>query len=116
VDISDIKTIVFDIFSKRKKFVYDLKERTMLYLGFLGKAAKFCRCCPKTFKSMNHENKLFERAKASLEKECDIIELMDTMRWSKNYLKCVLERKQKLLLKFHNSNVIRINEGSSSDA
>jgi len=44
VDKSDINTILFEIFSKRKKFTYNLKERSRLYLGFLGKAYNFCRC------------------------------------------------------------------------
>jgi len=115
VDKGDIKSIIFDIFSKRKKFVYGLRERTRLYLGFLGKAAKFLRCRLSHFKQLIHENKLFERAKEQLEKECDIVEIMDQIRKSKNYLKCYLSRKQKFLLAFNDSNVIRAEGSESSD-
>jgi len=56
---------------------------------------------------MIHENKLFESAKAKLDKACDIFEITDSARKSKNYLRNALSLKQKILLKFDNGNVIR---------
>jgi len=72
--------IVFDILSKRKEFTYFLNERVRLYLGFLGKAYKIfrCRCCK--FAELIRTNKMFERAKDQLDKDCDIIEMMDQSR------------------------------------
>ena len=42
VDETDIRTMIFDILSSRKKFVYDAKERLTFYIGFLGPVFKFC--------------------------------------------------------------------------
>ena len=77
VDKTDVMTMVFDIFSKRKKFDYDLKERLMIYLGFLGPVFKFLRCRCFNYEYMIHVNKIFEMAKDRLEQDCDIIEVMD---------------------------------------
>ena len=41
--------MVFDIFSSRKKFTYDFRERLTLYFGFLGPVYKCLRC-----KCLNH--------------------------------------------------------------
>ncbi len=85
VDQSDIMTMVFDIFSKRKKFDYDIKERLMLYFGFLGPIFKFLRCRCFNYDHMIHVKKIFERAKYQLDTDCDIIEVMDQVRKSKNF-------------------------------
>ena len=77
VDKTDFMTMVFDIFSKRKKFDYDLKERLMIYFGFLGPVFKFLRCRCFNYEYMIHVNKIFEMAKDRLEQDCDIIEVMD---------------------------------------
>jgi len=62
IDNEDISNITFDIFSTKKKFVYDLRERIMLYFGFL---APIIKCCPwgKSYhEEMNRVNKIFEQA------------------------------------------------------
>ena len=51
VDVTDIMTMVFDIFSKRKNFDYNTTERLMLYLGFLGPVLRFLRC-----RSLNYDH------------------------------------------------------------
>ncbi len=85
VDDTDIMTMAFDIFSKRKKFEYDLKERFMIYFGFFGPMLKYLRCKCLNYERMIHVNKIFERAKERLETDCDIIEVMDQVRKSKNF-------------------------------
>jgi len=85
VDKSDIKTITFDIFSKRIQFDYELNVRVLLYLGFLGKVFQFLRCRVVNFELMNRVNKLFDKAVNRLNKECDIVEMMDQTRKSKNF-------------------------------
>ena len=85
VDQSDIMTMVFDIFSKRKKFDYDLKERIILYFGFLGPVFKYLRCRCFNYDHMIHVKKIFEKAKGRLDRDCDIIEVMDQVRKSKNF-------------------------------
>jgi hypothetical protein len=57
VDQSDIMTIVFDIFSKRKQFRYERKERIWLYLGFLAPVLKCFSC--RYFDNMIRVNKIF---------------------------------------------------------
>ncbi len=77
VDHSDIMTMVFDIFSKRKKFDYNIKEKLMLYFGFMFNVLKFLRCRCLNLEKIHHVNKIFERAKIRLDRDCDIIEVMD---------------------------------------
>lgn len=77
VDRSDIMTMVFDIFSKRKKFDYNIKEKLMLYFGFMFNVLKFLRCRCLNLENMHHVNKIFARAKIRLDRDCDIIEVMD---------------------------------------
>jgi len=115
VDKSDLLTIVFDIFSKRKQFTYYLTERVRLYLGFLGKACKILRCRICKLTELIRTNKMFERAKEQLDKDCDIIEMMDQARKSKNFQRNFLSHRQKILLKFDNGNVIREVESGSDD-
>jgi len=98
VDKGDLMNVVFEIFSKRKKFNYDLGERIRLYIGFVGPVCKFLRCCD--CKRMIQNNKLYEKAKERLEAECDIVEVMDQVRRSKNFQRNFLSRRQKILLKF----------------
>jgi len=49
---------------------------------------------------MIHVNKVFERAQDRLNKDTDIIEIMDQVRKSKNFQRNFLKREQKILLKF----------------
>ena len=104
VDKSDIMTIIFEIFSKRKEFDYALKERLMLYFGFLAPVFKCLRC--RCYDHMIQVNKIFEKAVGRLDDECDIIDVMDQIRKSKNFQRNFLTRQQKILLKFDHSNVI----------
>ncbi len=106
VDESDIMAMVFAIFSKRKKFQYNLKEKIMLYLGILGPVLRFLRCRCLNYDLMIHMNKIFGKAKDRLDKDCDIIEIMDQVRKSKNFQRNFLSRQQKILLKFDRSNLI----------
>jgi hypothetical protein len=85
VDGTDIMTMVFDIFSKRKKFDYPATERLMLYMGFLGPVLRFLRCRCLNYDHMINVKKKFEKAKYRLEQDCDIIEVMDQVRKSKNF-------------------------------
>jgi hypothetical protein len=100
VDDNDIKTMVFDIFSSRKKFTYDFRERLNLYMSFLGPVFKFLRCKCFNHERMIHNSKVFERAQDRLNKDADIIEIMDQVRKSKNFQRNFLTRQQKILLKF----------------
>ena len=77
--------MIFDIFSSRKKFDYFLNERVMLYLGWLGPVLKFLRCRCFNYDHMIHVKKIFEKAKDRLDQDCDIIEVMDQVRRSKNF-------------------------------
>jgi hypothetical protein len=108
-------TMAFDIFSKRKKFEYDLKERIMIYFGFMGPVFKFLRCKCFNYERMIHVKKIFERAKERLETDCDIIEVMDQVRKSKNFQRNFLSREQKILLKFDHSNIIAGESGSETE-
>ena len=111
---SDIQTIVFDIFRKRKQFEYELKERVWLYLGFLAPVLKCLNKCRRYwyFENMIEVNKIFEKAVSRLDNECDIIDVMEQVRKSKNFLRNHLRREQKILLKFDYSNVIDANSES----
>lgn len=44
IDDNDIRSIVFDIFSRRKKFMIDFGKRITLYFGFLAYLLRFFRC------------------------------------------------------------------------
>jgi hypothetical protein len=118
---SDIQTIVFDIFRKRRQFDYNIKERVWLYLGFLSPVLKCLHSCRKNwyFENMIEVNKIFEKAVSRLDNECDIIDVMEQVRKSKNFLRNHLRREQKILLKFDYSNVIDANseneEGSAEE-
>ena len=57
-------------------------------------------------------NKIFEKAVGRLDNECDIIDVMEQVRKSKNFLRNHLRREQKILLKFDYSNVIDANSES----
>ena len=116
VDKSDIMSIVFDIFSKRKKFDYDLKERLMLYFGFMGPVFKCCRCKCFNYEYMIKVNKNFEKAVGRLEDECDIIDVLDQVRKSDNFQRNFLTRQQKILLKFDHSNIIDANSQSEENS
>jgi hypothetical protein len=111
---SDIQTIVFDIFRKRKQFNYELKERVWLYLGFLAPVLKCLSKCRRYwyFENMIEVNKIFEKAVSRLDNECDIIDVMEQVRKSKNFLRSHLRHEQKILLKFDYSNVIDANSES----
>ncbi len=78
-------TMVLDIFSKRKKFEYNLKVRMILYLGFLGPILKCLRCRFFDYDHMIHMTKIFAKAKSRLDQDCNIIEIMDQVRKSKNF-------------------------------
>jgi len=93
VDKSDITTIIFDMFSKRKKFEYHLNERILLYMGFLGPVLKFFRCRCFNYDNMIRVNKMFKKAKAYLDSECDIIDIMDSVRKSNNFNQTFLTRQ-----------------------
>jgi len=107
VDNSDIMTMIFDIFSKRKKFAYGLDERIMLYCGRVGYVLRFCRCKCFNYDNIIRVNKLYEKAKGCLDDECDIIDIFGAVRKSKNFQKNFLTRQQKILLKYDCSNVIK---------
>ena len=113
VDESDIMTMVFDIFSKRKKFEYNLKERMILYLGFLGPILKCLRCRFFDYDHMIHMTKIFAKAKSRLDQDCNIIEIMDQVRKSENFQRNFLCRQQKILLKFDHSNIV---DGNSEES
>jgi len=53
----------------------------MLYFGFIGKFLP----CKYNFDQMNLVNKLFEKATKRIENECDILEVMDEVRRSRNF-------------------------------
>lgn len=99
-------TMIFDIFSSRKKFDYHLNERIMLYFGFLGPVLKCLRCRCFNYENILRVKKIFEKAKGCLDDECDIIDIMDQVRRSKNFQRNFLTRQQKILLKYDYSNVI----------
>ena len=85
VDEDDIKNMVFDIFSSRKKFNYDFSQRLGLYLNFklpiidcIKQGFIHClRCCRFVdYGRLMHNLKLYKKAGARLGKDCDIIEIM----------------------------------------
>ena len=57
-------------------------------------------------------NQIFEKAVGRLDNECDIIDVMEQVRKSKNFMRNHLRREQKILLKFDYSNVIDANSDS----
>jgi len=85
VDKNDIMTMIFDIFSRRKKFDYHLNERIMLYCGKLGPILRFFRCRCFNYNNIIRVNKIFEKAKGCLDNECDIIKMFDAVRKSQNF-------------------------------
>lgn len=85
VDGTDTLTMVFDIFSRRKVFDLHLNERIMIYFGFLGPILKILRCKFFNYQGMIHVKKIFEKARDRLDRDCDIIEIMDQVRKSKNF-------------------------------
>ena len=106
VDESDIKTMVFEIFSGRKKFVYGFKQRVNLYFGFLGKILKTMNCKMFDYDLMMHNRKVFSRATATIDKDCDIIDVMNCVRKTKNFTRNFMNREQKILMKFDQNNII----------
>jgi len=104
-------TVVFDIFSKRRRFNFDLENRCALYCGFVARMCKFLRCRSSSIDHINRINDMFEKAKGRMENECDIIEIMDQIRRSKNFQRNFLSHRQKILLKFDRSNVIYQDHG-----
>ena len=50
-----------------------------------------------------------------MEKECDIIDIMEQVRTSKNFLKNYLTREQKILLKYDHNNIIDGEKEESGD-
>ena len=44
VNDTDISTMIFEIFSSRKKFNYDFKNLLNLYMSYYAPMIKFCRC------------------------------------------------------------------------
>lgn len=61
---------------------------------------------------MIHNRKVFFDAKDKLEKDFDLIDVMNQVRKSKNFIKNFLSREQKILLRYDNSNII---DGVSDD-
>jgi len=98
--------MIFDMFSKRKKFEYHLNERIMLYMGFLGPVLKFLRCRCFNYDNMIRVNRMFNKAKDYLDEECDIIDIMNSVRKSNNFNQTFLTREQKILLRNVNNNII----------
>lgn len=78
----------------------------MLYFAFLGPILKFLRCRFFDYDHMIHMKKIFEKATSRVNEDCDIIEVMDQVRKSKNFQRSFLNRQQKILLKFDHSNII----------
>ena len=76
---------------------------------------KILRCRIIKLTELIRTNKMFERAKEQLDKDCDIIEIMDQTRKSKNFQRNFLSHKQKILLRFDNGNVIREVESESDN-
>ena len=114
VDGEDIKSIVFDIVSKRKMFDYGLSRRFMLYFGFL---APLIRCCSKEhYEEFTRVKKNFEKAVERLENECDIIDVFDRIRKADNFLRNFLTLQQKIMLKFDSHNVIQAKGSESEDS
>lgn len=81
----DIRTIVFDIFSRRKKFDFSVGKRITLYFGFIGYLLRFCRCKAFDTEGIIYNKKVFNRAKERIEKECDIGNVMDITRRYSNF-------------------------------
>ena len=78
----------------------------MLYFGFLGPVLKCLRCRCFNYENIIRVKKIFEKAKGCRDDECDIIDIMDQVRRSKNFQRNFLTRQQKILLKYDYSNVI----------
>ena len=55
----------------------------MLYFGFMARVFKCFRI--RCFDHMIQMNKIFEKAVGRLDDECDIIDVMDQVRKSKNF-------------------------------
>ena len=78
----------------------------ILYLGFLGPILKCLRCRFFDYDHMIHMTKIFAKAKSRLDQDCNIIEIMDQVRKSKNFQRNFLSRQQKILLRFDHSNIV----------
>jgi hypothetical protein len=54
--------MAFEIFSRRKRIVYGLKELFTLYMGFLTPILKCLRCRCFNLEKMLHNRRIFEKA------------------------------------------------------
>ena len=77
--------MVFEIFSGRKKFLYDFKQKLNLYFGHFGKIFKLMKCKLFDYDLMIHNKKVFKKASATIDKDCDIIDVMNCVRKTKNF-------------------------------
>ena len=102
----DIRSIVFDIFSRRKTFTFSLYKRINLYFGFVANMMRTCRCKAFDFNSIINLRRTFKRAKERIEKDCDIVHVMDVTRRYKNFARNFLSSEQKMLLKYDTKNLI----------
>ena len=98
--------MVFEIFSGRKKFVYDFKQRLNLYFGQFGKILKSMSCKLFDYEGMMHNMKVYKKAAATIDKDCDIIDVMNCVRKTKNFTRNFMTREQKILMKFDQKNII----------
>lgn len=80
VDNSDMRTMMFDIFSSRKKFIFNLKQRLNLYFGYIGHFLKCLRCRCLNYDLMLHNIKVYKIAVRKIENECDIINVLQSVR------------------------------------
>jgi hypothetical protein len=73
----DIKNLIFAIFSGRKAFVYNYKERCKNYLKVLLEVPEFFNICKK-----NKFGSKFKKAKDRFEYDLDIFRIMKQIRLS----------------------------------
>jgi len=71
IEKGNIASLLFEIYSTRQKFVYDLKERFKLYFGFLK-----CCLCSKIKTVVERKNKLFKKASERFDEDLDVIKVM----------------------------------------
>ena len=82
--------MIFDIFSTRREFEYNSYQRCNLYFAWLGYLFKCLRCKCVDYDLMIHNRKVFFDAKDKLEKDFDLIDVMNQVRKSKNFIKNLL--------------------------
>lgn len=67
---------------------------------------KCLRCKLFDYDKMIHNRAVYLKAQRKMDKDCDLIDIMEQVRGSKNFLRNFLTREQKILLKYDVSNII----------